>query len=311
MLTQVPRSPPCPRLIRRALDFSAGQESCPASPRLVRVDRRPLVQSIDSRPSPAMPRPAKGPVTRTVTDHDLVLVVDFGAQYAQLIARRVREARVYSEIVPHTMPVAEMLARGPKAIILSGGPSSVYEPGAPNVDAALFDGRRPGVRHVLRLPGDGAATSAARYDATGRSEYGRTPVEVTDAGTLLADVPRRAQGLDEPRRLGRRGARRASTCSPPPRTPRSRPSRTSTGASPGVQWHPEVLHTEHGQEVLEPLPARHRRLPADLDDGQHRRGAGRARSAPRSATGGRSAGCPAGSTPRSRRRSCSAPSATS
>ena len=65
----------------------------------------------------------------TAAEHDLVLVVDFGAQYAQLIARRVREARVYSEIVPHTMPVSEMLARNPKAIILSGGPSSVYADG--------------------------------------------------------------------------------------------------------------------------------------------------------------------------------------
>jgi len=69
---------------------------------------------------------------------DTVLVVDYGAQYAQLIARRVREARVFSEIVSHTTPVAEMLARRPKAIILSGGPSSVYEPEAPQVDAQLF-----------------------------------------------------------------------------------------------------------------------------------------------------------------------------
>src|SRR3546814_9323335 len=72
-----------------------------------------------------------------------VLVVDFGAQYAQLIARRVREARVYSEIVPHTMPVEEMLARRPQAIILSGGPSSVYAEGAPSVDPALFEGGVP------------------------------------------------------------------------------------------------------------------------------------------------------------------------
>ena len=71
-------------------------------------------------------------------DHDLVVVIDFGAQYAQLIARRVREAKVYSEIVPHSMPVAEMLARGPKAIVLSGGPSSVYAEGAPGIDRDIF-----------------------------------------------------------------------------------------------------------------------------------------------------------------------------
>ena len=76
-------------------------------------------------------------------DHDLVLVIDFGAQYAQLIARRVREANVYSEIMPHTASTSEILARRPKAIILSGGPSSVYEPGAPQLDAALVDSGTP------------------------------------------------------------------------------------------------------------------------------------------------------------------------
>src|SRR3954454_19291447 len=75
--------------------------------------------------------------------HELVLVVDFGAQYAQLIARRVREAKVYSEIVPHSMPIEEMLAREPKAIILSGGPQSVYAEGAPRVETALFEAGVP------------------------------------------------------------------------------------------------------------------------------------------------------------------------
>src|SRR5919206_740235 len=75
--------------------------------------------------------------------YDTVLVVDYGAQYAQLIARRVRECRVFSEIVPSTMPVAEMLAKRPKAIILSGGPQSVYAAGAPQVDPALFDAGVP------------------------------------------------------------------------------------------------------------------------------------------------------------------------
>ena len=72
-----------------------------------------------------------------------VLVVDFGAQYAQLIARRVREANVYSEIVPRDMPVAEMLARKPKGIIFSGGPSSVHVEGAPQIDGSIYDSGVP------------------------------------------------------------------------------------------------------------------------------------------------------------------------
>src|SRR5689334_8592741 len=121
-------------------------------------------------------------------DHDLVLVVDFGAQYAQLIARRVREAKVYSEIVPHTMPVAEMLAREPKAIVLSGGPSSVYADGAPGIDTALFHAQVPvfGMCYGFQLMAQGLG---GEVSATGAREYGRTPVTVGEGGTLLADVP--------------------------------------------------------------------------------------------------------------------------
>src|ERR671921_116743 len=123
-----------------------------------------------------------------MSEHDLVLVVDFGAQYAQLIARRVREAKVYSEIVPHTTPVAELLARRPKAIILSGGPSSVYEPGAPQVDPTVFESGVPvfGMCYGFQAMAQSLGGEVRR---TGRSEFGRTPVVVADPGTLLSEVP--------------------------------------------------------------------------------------------------------------------------
>jgi GMP synthase (glutamine-hydrolysing) len=182
------------------------------------------------------------------TDHDLVLVVDFGAQYAQLIARRVRECRVYSEIVPHSVPLADLLARNPKAIILSGGPSSVYEPGAPHVDGDVFEAGVPvfGMCYGFQAMAQNLGGEVRR---TGRSEYGRTPVEVTDGGTLLADVPRMhkvwmshgdsvvaaPEGFDV----------LASTAGTPVAAFEDLDRRLA-----GVQWHPEVLHTEHGQEVL-------------------------------------------------------------
>src|SRR3954465_145906 len=112
------------------------------------------------------------------TDHDLVLVVDFGAQYAQLIARRVREARVYSEIVPHTMPVAELLAKRPAAIILSGGPASVYAEGAPSVDAAMFEAGVPafGICYGFQAM---ALALGGEVRQTGRAEFGHARLRVT------------------------------------------------------------------------------------------------------------------------------------
>jgi len=182
-------------------------------------------------------------------DHDLVLVVDFGAQYAQLIARRVREARVYSEIVPHTMPVDQMLARKPRALVLSGGPQSVYAPGAPNVDAALFDTGTPvlGICYgfqamALALGGD--------VRRTGLSEFGRTGVVVDEPGTLLT-------GVTAEHRVWMSHGDAVETV-PDGFTGLAHTSGAAVAAFEdverglaGVQWHPEVLHTEHGQQVLE------------------------------------------------------------
>ncbi len=136
--------------------------------------------------APAMaPQPGRAPVT----SHRPVLVVDFGAQYAQLIARRVREAHVYSEIVPHTMPLARMLARDPAAVILSGGPASVYAEGAPQIDRALFDAGVP----VLGICYGHQAMALAlggEVAHTGGREYGGTPVTVRPGeSTLLVDQP--------------------------------------------------------------------------------------------------------------------------
>ncbi len=118
-----------------------------------------------------------------------VLVVDFGAQYAQLIARRVREARVYSEIVPHTMSVAEMLAKDPAAIILSGGPSSVYAPDAPGVDAGVFEAGVPvfGICYGFQAMAQALGGTVAQ---TGNREYGGTVLrQRPEAGMLLRDLP--------------------------------------------------------------------------------------------------------------------------
>lgn len=187
--------------------------------------------------------------TPGLPDHDLVLVVDFGAQYAQLIARRVREARVYSEIVPHHVPVAEMLARRPKAIILSGGPSSVYAEGAPSIDASLFEAGVPvfGMCYGFQLMASGLGGEVAR---TGAREYGRTAVSVAEPGTLLADVPAEhtvwmSHG-DSVTAAPAGFSVLASTAT----TPVAAFENVDAGFA-GVQWHPEVLHTEHGQQVLE------------------------------------------------------------
>ena len=180
---------------------------------------------------------------------DTVLVVDFGAQYAQLIARRVRECHVYSEIVPSTMPVGEMLAKRPKAIILSGGPASVYAEGAPAAPDGLFEAGVPvfgicyGHQVMVRELG-------GTVEPTGAAEYGGTPLRVVaDGGRLLAGIgPELSVWMSHGD---------TSTIAPPGFVVTALTSTTPAAAIEdpgrgfyGVQFHPEVMHTEQGTRIM-------------------------------------------------------------
>jgi GMP synthase (glutamine-hydrolyzing), C-terminal domain or B subunit/GMP synthase (glutamine-hydrolyzing), N-terminal domain or A subunit len=179
---------------------------------------------------------------------DTVLVVDFGAQYAQLIARRVRECHVYSEIVPSTMPVAEMLARNPKAIILSGGPSSVYAEGAPTAPDGLFQTGVPtfGICYGFQAMTQALGGQVAR---TGVAEFGGTPLTVVGEGILFAGLPA-AQSVwmshGDSVTAAPAGFTVTAATAVTPVAAMEAPERGLYG----VQFHPEVLHSEYGQAVL-------------------------------------------------------------
>ena len=182
--------------------------------------------------------------------HETVLVVDFGAQYAQLIARRVREANVYSEIVPHTITAEAMAARQPAAIILSGGPASVHVDGAPQLDPAIYDLGVPilGICYgaqllAQQLPGGAVAN-------TGRGEYGRTIVSaLNNGGTLLKGLPEQQttwmSHFDSIQTLPDGFVSTACTSEIPIAAMECLERRIV-----GVQFHPEVVHSEYGQTIL-------------------------------------------------------------
>ncbi len=180
---------------------------------------------------------------------DTVLVVDFGAQYARLIARRVREAHVYSEIVPHTISVAELVERRPKGVILSGGPRSVYDDPAPEIDPALYDTGIPvlGICYGAQLLTRQLGGTVTR---TGRGEYGRTRLQVAGGAPLFTDWPSETQVW--------MSHGDAITEAPPGFAVNASSDEAPVAAlgDPerriyGVQFHPEVVHTERGTEVLE------------------------------------------------------------
>jgi len=180
---------------------------------------------------------------------DTVVVLDFGAQYAQLIARRVRESRVHSLILPFDTPVDHLMALRPKGIILSGGPASVYESGAPRCDPALFNGRVPvlGICYGMQLM---AHTLGGRTAPLGQREYGRTRLFVEDRGDLFRGLEQRllcwmshgdsvAEMPDGFMALARTDHNPVASMAHRGR------------ALYGVQFHPEVTHTPWGAQVLQ------------------------------------------------------------
>jgi GMP synthase (glutamine-hydrolysing) len=177
-----------------------------------------------------------------------VLVIDFGGQYSQLIARRVRECRVYSELIPYDTPVADLAAAKPAGLILSGGPRSVNEPGAPSLDPAVLSLGIPmlGICYGLQVM---AKMHGGRVERTDLAEYGGRSLTVTRRGALFAGLPSEI----------------ACWMSHGDSVIEVPPGFSVTAASPnlpvaamenvdarlyGVQFHPEVGHTEHGQEIL-------------------------------------------------------------
>jgi len=177
-----------------------------------------------------------------------VLVVDFGAQYAQLIARRVREANVYSELVPHSITAAQVLEKKPAAIILSGGPSSVYAENAPTFDSSILTLGIPvfGICYGFQAMAQGLGGVVSQ---TGKSEYGRTDLDAKGSAKIFITLPQSQKVW--------MSHGDAVTQAPPGFTVVASTSDTSiaafeneSGLLAGVQFHPEVLHTEHGQAIL-------------------------------------------------------------
>lgn len=182
---------------------------------------------------------AKGPV----------LVVDFGAQYAQLIARRVRESNVYSELVPHSTSADDMLAKDPQAIILSGGPASVYEPGAPSIDKKIFDSGVPilGICYGFQVM---ANELGGDVDQAALGEYGKTETYIDDPEGVLAQSPQEQSTWMSHGVAVRKAPEGFIVLAHTEGAPVAAMEDKSRKLY-GVQWHPEVKHTPLGQDVFE------------------------------------------------------------
>ena len=187
------------------------------------------------------------PNTQVIPEERPVLVVDLGGQYSQLIARRVREARVYSELVGHRLSAAEIARRNPAALILSGGPASVYADGAPDIDTAIFSLGIPtlGICYGMQLM---ARDLGGAVERTGASEFGKAELEATESELFRHLPPEQVVWMSH-----------GDSVTAPPAGAEVTASSQSTPIAAfedrerrlyGVQFHPEVVHTPHGQEIL-------------------------------------------------------------
>ncbi|MEW6058610.1 MAG: glutamine-hydrolyzing GMP synthase [Actinomycetota bacterium] len=186
---------------------------------------------------------------REPTDQRPILVVDLGAQYAHLIARRVRECRVYSEIVPHDLPIADLKAKQPAGLILSGGPASVCEPGAPEVDPEVFGLGIPvlGICYGHQLM---SRALGGEVRATGAREYGRTTLTVDEGGgALLADLPSGDTVWMSHGDAVMQAPEGFRVTAHTESTPVAAMEDLRLGLF-GVQFHPEVAHTPRGLDVM-------------------------------------------------------------
>src|SRR3954466_7678957 len=215
----------------------------------------------DGAAVPATPTAAKG-VTGTEavssealgvrppgTAHEEVLVLDFGGQYSQLIARRIRECGVFAELLPHTTDSDRIRERGPAAIVLSGGPASVYSEGAPELRQELLEFGIPvlGICYGMQAMG---RVLGGRVEGADAGEFGRTPLELVDGGgRLLAGLPSEQQCWMSHRDAVFEPPEGFTALASSPGSPVAACESPDRGLY-GIQFHPEVVHTPYGTEIL-------------------------------------------------------------
>src|SRR5437588_10341824 len=214
-----------------------------------RAKHATLPASLPGSSSPARIEPDTPPISATEIGRatEEVVVLDYGGQYSQLIARRVRDCGVFSELLPHDVPLAEITRRNPRGIILSGGPASVYAEGAPTLDRRLLELGVPvlGICYGMQLL---VHELGGRVEQAEVGEFGRSELHVSEPGVLLAGMPAEQTCWM---------SHRDTVFEPPP----GFTALASSTASPvaaveapergafGIQFHPEVVHTPYGEEI--------------------------------------------------------------